>query len=269
MNEIQIFNNPQFGEIRIIADENNEPLFCVSDVCKALGYSNPRDAIAKHVSKEDVAKRDTPTKGGVQQISFVNESGLYSLIFGSKLESAKVFKRWVTSEILPAIRRHGAYVTPATIESIIANPENGIKLLTALKEEREQRLLAEQKAQLEAEINKSNAPKVLFAEAVVGSRSTCLIGELAKILTQNGYTIGQNRLFKWMRENGYLGTKGEYYNIPNQKYQEMGLFEVKTSVHDENGVMVTKRTPKVTGKGQQYFINKFLGTMSAEKGVAQ
>ncbi len=194
--EIQIFNNPQFGEIRIIAYVNNEPLFCAADVCKALGYSNPRDAIAKHVDKEDVAKRDAWVETGKKadgttairktKMSFVNESGLYSLIFGSKLESAKSFKRWVTSEILPSIRKHGAYATPTTIESIIANPETGIKLLMALKEEREARLEAEKK-------NEENAPKVLFADAVIGSESSCLIGELAKILTQNGYKIRQNR----------------------------------------------------------------------------
>lgn len=264
MNEIQIFTNPQFGEIRTFADENNEPLFCAADVCKALGYSNSRKAVSDHVDKGDVTKRDIiDSFGRTQSATFVNESGLYSLIFGSKLDSAKAFKRWVTSEVLPAIRRHGVYATPQTIDSILADPDNAIRLLQNLKEERQQRLIAEQKAQIEAEINKANAPKVLFADAVVGSRSTCLIGELAKILTQNGYTIGQNRLFKWLRENGYLGTKGEYYNIPNQKYQEMGLFEVKTSVHDENGVMVTKRTTKVTGKGQQYFINKFLTTTPA------
>lgn len=273
MNEIQIFTNPQFGEIRTLADENNEPLFCAADVCKALGYSNSRKAVNDHVEDPDVTKRDIGVQTGIKadgkpamqtvSTTFVNESGLYSLIFGSKLDSAKAFKRWVTSEVLPAIRRHGVYATPQTIDSILADPDNAIRLLQNLKEERQQRLIAEQKAQIEAEINKANAPKVLFADAVVGSRSTCLIGELAKILTQNGYTIGQNRLFKWLRENGYLGTKGEYYNIPNQKYQEMGLFEVKTSVHDENGVMVTKRTTKVTGKGQQYFINKFLTTTPA------
>lgn len=248
---IQIFSNPQFGEIRTLADEANDPLFCAADVCKALGYINPRKAVADHVDEGDVTKRDTPTTSGVQTMTFVNESGLYALIFGSKLDSAKAFKKWVTSEVLPTIRKHGVYATPQTIDNLLADPDNAIKVFQALKEERQLRQIAE--AKIEAD-----APKVLFAEAVTGSKSTCLIGELAKLITQNGYKIGQNRLFEWMRENGYLGKRGEYYNIPNQQYMEMGLFDVKKTVHDENGVLVTKTTTKVTGKGQQYFINKFL-----------
>ena len=251
MTDIQIFSNPQFGEIRTLADKANEPMFCASDVCKALGYINPRKAVADHVDEGDVTKRDTPTTSGVQTMTFVNESGLYSLIFGSKLDSAKAFKKWVTSEVLPTIRKHGVYATPQTIDNLLADPDNAIKVFQALKEERQLRQIAE--AKIEAD-----APKVLFAEAVTGSKSTCLIGELAKLITQNGYKIGQNRLCEWMRENGYLGKRGEYYNIPNQQYMEMGLFDVKKTVHDENGVLVTKTTTKVTGKGQQYFINKFL-----------
>lgn len=251
MTDIQIFSNPQFGEIRTLADDANEPLFCAADVCKALGYANPRDAISRHVDEGDVAKRDTPTTSGVQSMTFVNESGLYSLIFGSKLDSAKVFKRWVTSEVLPTIRKHGVYATPQTIDNLLADPDNAIKVFQTLKEERQLRQRAE--AKIEAD-----APKVLFHDAVIGSKSSCLIGELAKVLTQNGYKIGQNRLFEWLRENGYLGKHGEYYNMPNQRYVEMGLFETKKRVHDENGVLVTTQTTKVTGKGQSYFINKFL-----------
>lgn len=252
MNEITIFSNPQFGEIRTLADEANEPLFCAADVCKALGYANPRDAISRHVDEGDVAKRDTPTTSGVQTMTFVNESGLYSLIFGSKLYSAKVFKKWVTSEVLPTIRKHGVYATPQTIDNLLADPDNAIKVFQTLKEERQLRQIAE--AKIEAD-----APKVLFADAVVGSKSTCLIGELAKIISQNGYPIGQNRLFQWLRENGYLGKHGERYNIPNQQYVEMGLFELKKGVRSGNdGVMKVTMTTKVTGKGQQYFINKFL-----------
>ena len=252
MNDIQIFSNPQFGEIRTLADEANEPLFCAADVCKALGYANPRDAISRHVDEGDVAKRDTPTTSGVQTMTFVNESGLYSLIFGSKLDSAKVFKRWVTSEVLPTIRKHGVYATPQTIDNLLADPDNAIKVFQTLKEERQLRQIAEAKI-------KEDAPKVLFADAVVGSKSTCLIGELAKIISQNGYPIGQNRLFEWMRNNGYLGKHGERYNIPNQQYVEMGLFELKKGVRSGNdGVMKVTMTTKVTGKGQAYFINKFL-----------
>lgn len=253
MTDIQIFSNPQFGEIRTLADAANEPLFCAADVCKALGYANGRDAIAKHVSEDDVAKRDTiDNLGRTQTASFVNESGLYSLIFGSKLDSAKAFKKWVTSEVLPTIRKHGVYATPQTIDNLLADPDNAIKVFQTLKEERQLRQIAE--AKIEAD-----APKVLFAEAVVGSKSTCLIGELAKIISQNGYPIGQNRLFQWLRDNGYLGKHGERYNIPNQQYVEMGLFELKKGVRSGNdGVMKVTMTTKVTGKGQSYFINKFL-----------
>lgn len=257
MNEIQIFSNPQFGEIRTAIGEDVEPLFCLVDVAKALGYKNPAKAVIDHC--KGVTVLETPTNGGIQQIKFGKEGDVYRLVMKSKLPEAGIFQDWVCDEVLPTIRKHGAYATPQTIENMLADPDNAIKLLTALKEERQQRLLAEKKAELEAEINKANAPKVLFADAVAGSQSSCLIGELAKIITQNGYKIGQNRLFEWLRENGYLGTKGEYYNVPNQRYQEMGLFTVKKGVRSGNdGVMHTTLTTKVTGKGQQYFINKFL-----------
>lgn len=187
---------------------------------------------------------------------------VYRLGFKANNETAVKFQTILADEVLPAIRKHGAYITPTTIENIIANPENGIKLLTALKEEREQRILAEKKAELDAEINKTNAPMVAFANAVLASNDSCLIGELAKILTQNGYVIGQNRLFEWFRENGYLGVHGERRNIPNQQYMEKGLFELKKSTHsDKNGVLHTSITTKVTPKGQSYFINKFLGNI--------
>lgn len=251
-NNIQIFSNPQFGEVRVAIGENNEPLFCLADICKALEIKNPSDAKSR-LKQDGVGTAEVIDAMGRKQIAtFINEANLYKCIFQSRVEKAEQFQDWVCEEVLPSIRKHGAYATPATIESIIANPENGIKLLTALKEEREARLLAEKK-------NEENAPKVLFAEAVIGSESSCLIGELAKILTQNGYKVGQNRLFKILREEGYLGTKGEYYNVPNQRYQEMGLFTVKKGVRSGNdGVLHTTLTTKVTGKGQQYFINKFL-----------
>ena len=250
---IQIFSNPQFGEIRTTTNEENEPMFCAADVCKSLGYSNPRDAVSKHVEEDDVAKRDTLTKGGNQLLTYVSESGLYALIFGSKLESAKAFKKWVTSEVLPSIRRQGGYIAARADES---DAEIMAKALMIAKStiERKNREIEMRDTKIA-----EDAPKVTFAEAIVGSRSSCLVGELAKIITQNGYTIGQNTLFGWLRENNYLGKQGERYNIPNQRYIEMGLFEVKKTVHDQHGVLVTKSTPKVTGKGQQYFINKFLG----------
>lgn len=252
----KVFANSEYN-VRTLGTSDN-PMFCAADVCVALGYANGRKAVADHCEEGDVTKRDTPTTSGIQSMTYVNESGLYALIFGSKLETAKRFKHWVTSEVLPTIRRHGAYATADTIESIIANPENGIKLLTALKEEREQRKLAESKAALLEEVTKEQAPKVIFADAVAGSTNSILIGELAKILRQNDIQMGEKRLFQWMRDNGYLGTTGDRYNIPNQRYIEMGLFTLKTNTFSVNGTMQTRNTTKVTGKGQQYFINKFI-----------
>ena len=250
MTDIQIFNNEQFGAIRTTGTPL-EPLFCAADVCRALGYTNGPKATKDHCDEGDITKRYTPTSSGEQNMTFVNESGLYSLIFGSKLESAKQFKKWVTGEVLPSIRKHGAYMTQTTIDSIIEDPDNAIRLLQTLKEEKEQR-----KA-LEAKIIEQE-PKVIFADAIVGSQTSCLIGELAKIITQNGCPIGQNRLFNWLRDNGYLGKHGERYNIPNQKYIEQGLFELKKSTHSENGIMKTTVTTKVLPKGQLYFVNLFL-----------
>ena len=248
-NEIQIFKSEQFGEIRT-AGTVDEPMFCAADICRALGYNNGRDAIARHCDEGDVAKHDTPTTSGVQTMTYVNESGLYALIFGSKLPTAKQFKKWVTSEVLPTIRKTGSYNIQQLSRKELA------MMIVKAEEEKEALMLENKRKDDQLEEQK---PKVVFADAIVGSQSSCLIGELAKILTQNGYEIGQNRLFAWLRANHYLGTVGEYYNIPCQKYLEMGLFELKKNVHSQNGQMVTTITPKVTGKGQQYFINKFLG----------
>lgn len=250
MTDIQIFSNPQFGEIRTAIGENGEPMFCLADVAKALGYSRPADAVSTHC--KGVSILPTPTNGGVQQIKFGKEGDVYRLVMKSKLPEAGAFQDWVCDEVLPSIRKHGIYATPQTIDNLLADPDNAIKVFQTLKEERQLRQIAE--AKIEAD-----APKVLFADAVVGSKSTCLIGELAKIISQNGYPIGQNRLFQWLRENGYLGKHGERYNIPNQQYVEMGLFELKKGVRSGNdGVMKVTMTTKVTGKGQQYFINKFI-----------
>ena len=248
MNEVTIFENEKFGIVRT-AGTADEPLFCASDICRALGYSNGRKAIADHCDEGDVTKRDTPTNSGIQSMTYINESGLYALIFGSKLESAREFKKWVTSEVLPSIRKTGSYA--------VKNMSRKELALMIIQQEEEMEVLRLENKKKE-ETLKEQKPKVVFADAIVGSKSSCLIGELAKIITQNGYEIGQNRLFAWMRMNHYLGTVGEYYNIPCQKYLEMGLFELKKNVHSQNGQMVTTITPKVTGKGQQYFVNKFL-----------
>lgn len=248
MNEVTIFENEKFGIVRT-AGTADEPLFCASDICRALGYSNGRKAIADHCDEGDVTKRDTPTNSGIQSMTYINESGLYALIFGSKLESAREFKKWVTSEVLPSIRKTGSYA--------VKNMSRKELALMIIQQEEEMEVLRLENKKKE-ETLKEQKPKVVFADAIVGSKSSCLIGELAKIITQNGYEIGQKRLFAWMRMNHYLGTVGEYYNIPCQKYLEMGLFELKKNVHSQNGQMVTTITPKVTGKGQQYFVNKFL-----------
>ena len=258
MNDIQVFNSEQFGEVRT-AGTAQEPIFCAADICRALGYNNGRDAISRHCDEGDVVKHDTPTTSGVQTMTFVNESGLYSLIFGSKLESAKQFKKWVTSDVLPSIRKHGMYATEATVESMLNDPENAILMLQAYQRERKERLAAQQQVEkLEAQAIEDK-PKIIYADAVKGSTSSCLIGELAKMIAQNGYPIGEKRLFQWLRDNHYLCSYGERFNQPYQQYIEQGLFTMKQNVFSVDGEMRTRNTTKVTGKGQIYFINKFIG----------
>ena len=253
MNDLQIFNNPDFGEIRTLT-ENGAVLFCGSDIAKALGYSNPSKALSDHC-KGDLTNRYpiVDALGRTQEAIFIGEPDLYRLVFSSKLPTAEKFTDWVTSDVLPAIRKHGAYMTPETIEKALTDPDTIIQLATTLKEERAARLALE--AQAEAD-----KPKVLFADAVSTSKTSILIGELAKLLSQNGVKIGQNRLFAWMRDNGYLiRRKGSDYNMPTQRSMDLCLFEIKeTVVAHADGHTSTNKTPKVTGKGQQYFINLFL-----------
>ena len=252
MNELKIFQNEQFGSIRTV-EVDGEPYFVGKDVATILGYSDTAKAIRVHVDEEDkqLFKVDemATLKTSNYGITLINESGLYSLILSSKRPKAKEFKRWVTSEVLPTIRIHGMYVT----EELLNDPDLAIRAFTALKEEREKT-----KA-LTAKIEQDR-PKVLFADSVATAKSTILIGELAKILKQNGVAMGQNRLFEWLRREGYLiSRKGTDYNVPTQKSMELGLFEIKeTVINHADGHTTTTKTPKVTGKGQQYFINKFL-----------
>lgn len=260
MKELKIFDNEEFGQIRTITDENNEPWFVGKDVAEILEYSNTRDALSRHVDKDD--KADVAIHDGRQNRNqtVINESGLYSLIFSSKMDKAKEFKRWVTSEVLPSIRKHGAYMTDGVIERTLTDPDYLIMLATNLKEEKAKRALAE--AQIE-----KNKPKVLFADAVSSSNKSCLVGELAKMISQEairtGKTqkkIGQNNLFAWLRNKGYLCKSGERKNQPKQVYVEQGLFEIKKGSRlDGQGNNIITSTTKVTGKGQIYFINKFLG----------
>lgn len=252
MTDLQIFNSPEFGAIRTI-EKDGEPWFVGKDVATALGYNNPRDAFKKHIDEEDKGVAKCDTLGGTQETTIINESGLYSLVLSSKLPTAKKFKRWVTNEVIPSIRKHGAYMTPETLEKVLLSPDTLMQLAQNLKDEQEKR-----KA-LEAQIE-SQKPAVLFTGAVETSKTSILIGELAKMLKQNGVNIGQNRLFAWMREKGYLiKRKGTDYNMPTQRSMDMGLFEIKeTTINNPDGSIKISKTPKVTGKGQVYFINLFL-----------
>ena len=250
MSEPQLFNfhGQQVRTMML----NDEPYFIGRDLTAILQYSNGPKAIRDHVDADDKLTERIVLAGQHREVTLINESGLYSLILGSKLPTAKEFKHWVTSEVLPAIRKHGAYMTPQTIEKALLNPDTIINLATQLKEEQEQR------KQLQSE-NEQMKPKALFADAVSTSNSSILIGQLAKILRQNGVNIGQNRLFAWMRKNGYLGTRGSNRNVPTQRSMDLGLFKTKeTVINHSDGHTTVNITTKVTGKGQQYFINKFL-----------
>lgn len=252
MTDLQIFNSPEFGAIRTI-EKDGEPWFVGKDVAAALGYKEPTKAAREKVDDDDkgVSKIDTPS--GIQEMTIINESGLYSLVLSSKLPTAKKFKRWVTNEVIPSIRKHGAYMTPETLEKVLLSPDTLMQLAQNLKDEQEKRKALEQQIE-------SQKPAVLFTGAVETSKTSILIGELAKMLKQNGINIGQNRLFEWMRENGYLiKRKGTDYNMPTQRSMDMGLFEIKeTTINNPDGSIKISKTPKVTGKGQVYFINLFL-----------
>lgn len=242
MNELRLFNfeNNQVRTLLI----NDEPWFVGKDVAEILGYSNPRDALSKHVDSEDknsVAIHDG--NKGNPNLTIINESGVYTLVFSSKLQSAKKFKHWVTSEVLPTLRKTGSYATPQlTGEELMA------KTLIEAKSvlERQNKQIIEMK------------PKALFADTVAASDSSILVGQEAKLISQSGCKMGQNRFFAWLRENGYLCSKGENYNMPTQKSREMDLIEIKIrTVTNPDGSVRETKTPVITGKGQIYFINKF------------
>ena len=252
MNALRIFENPEFGKIRTVEVEG-EPWLVGKDVAQALGYSDTSDALKKHVDSEDKLTRRFADSGQNREMYIINESGLYSLMLSSKLPTARKFKRWVTSEVLPSIRKHGAYMTPEKLEDVLLHPDTLIRLAQNLKEEQEKRRALEAKVE-------EDKPKVVFAEAVETSHTSILVGELAKLLKQNGVDMGQQRLFQWMRENGFLiARKGTDYNMPTQRSMEMGLFEIKErTISDPAGVTRITKTPKITGRGQTYFINRFL-----------
>lgn len=252
MNELQIFKHDDFGNVRTVSI-NGEPWFVGKDVAEALGYADAFGALKKHVDDDDKQNCQNDSFETPRGMTVINESGLYSLVLSSKLPGAKKFKRWITSEVIPTIRKHGAYMTDETIEKALDDPDTIIRLATKLKEEREARKALEAKAE-------ADAPKVLFAEAVSTAKTSILIGEMAKLLKQNGIDIGQNRLFKWLRDNGYLiKRQGADFNMPSQYSMERGLFEIKeTAIAKPDGCTIVSRTPKVTGKGQVFFTNLFL-----------
>lgn len=240
------FNNDQFGQLRVVKDDNGEPWFVAKDVCDALGIANNRDAMK---ALDDDEKNTVAISDGIQgnpNKTIINEPGFYKLVLKSRKPEAKAFQRWVTHEVLPSIRKKGGYIAAAADET----PEQIMARAVLLAQD----TIARQKAQIE-----ELKPKALFADAVAASDGTCLVGELAKMMRQNGVQIGQNRLFEKLRQDGYLGKTGSNYNVPTQRAMEMGLFRIKeTSITHSDGHITVQRTAKVTGKGQQYFINRFI-----------
>lgn len=253
MNELQVFNY-NGNEVRTI-QKDGEPWWVLKDVCDVLNIENHKD-LPKRLEDDEVGRFDLPhpqSRNKTLEMLCINESGLYNVILRSDKPEAKPFRKWVTSEVLPSIRKHGAYMTPQKIEEALLNPDTIIKLATNLKAEREKRMELERQAE-------KDKPLVTFANSVSVAKTSILVGELAKLLKQNGVDMGQNRLFTWMRENGYLiSRKGTDYNMPTQRSMEMKLFEIKeTTISHGDGHTSLNKTPKVTGKGQIYFINLFL-----------
>lgn len=242
---IKVFENEQFGKIRVV-EKNNEPWFIAKDVCKALGLAQVSRAIQKLDEDEVTNSKVIDSIGREQKVNAISEAGMYSLVLVSRKPEAKAFKRWVTHEVLPAIHRTGGYMIAKADET----PEETMARAVLIAQD----TINRQKQQI-ADMQ----PKALFADAVAASHTSILVGELAKLLKQNGVEIGQNRLFRWLRENGYLMKAGSSYNMPTQRSMEQELFEVKeTSITHSDGHITVQKTPKVTGKGQQYFINRFL-----------
>ena len=274
MQQVTIFNSPQFGEIRVSGTPDN-PMFCLADVCRVLGLTS-KGVNQRLTDEVTFSYPITDTLGRTQQALFVNEDGLYDTILGSRKPEARQFRRWVTGEVLPSIRKDGAYMTPSTLEQALTSPDFLIKLATQLKQEREKRAEVEEIAKKrqatidsQREVIREQASKVLFADTVSASNKSILVSELAKLIRQNGYDTGQNRLFKWLRRNGYLCSKGEQFNIPTQRAMENGYFEIKkTTITKPDGSVLVSSTPKVTPKGQMHIISKFMGEHREESKIA-
>lgn len=243
MNDIQVFKNDQFGQVRAARGKNGEPVFVAKDICAILDLGNPRSSIAL-LDDDEKGVHSVDTPGGKQQMTTVTEPGFYKLVMRSRKPEAKAFQRWVTHEVLPALRRDGGYMVARD-----ETPEQTMARAVLLA----QQTIDRQKSRI-AELE----PKALFADAVAASDGTCLVGELAKMMRQNGVEVGQNRLFAMLREDGYLGNVGSNRNVPTQKAMDMGLFRIKeTAVTHSDGHVTINRTPKVTGKGQIYFVKRY------------
>lgn len=253
MNEVQFFHSSEFGEVRAVV-LNGEPWFVGIDIADSLEYQNGSRDINRHVDEEDRTKQKVFDGIQERETILINESGIYSLVFGSKLPTAKKFKHWVTSEVLPSIRKNGGYI--AGQETMSDEELMAQAVLVAQRKIAERdKIIAKQNAKIEAD-----KPKTIFADAVATSHTSILVGDLAKLICQNGIQIGQKRLFTWLRDNGYLMKYGTSKNMPIQKYVEQGLFEIKeSSIQNPDGSVRITKTTKVTGKGQIYFINKFIG----------
>ena len=258
-NTIQVFEFEQ-NKVRVI-EKDGQPWWVAKDVCDVLELTNSREALKALDEEETGSVRisdGTSPKGGNPNMSIINESGLYALIVRSNKQQAKKFRKWVTSDVLPSIRKHGAYLTPQKIEEFLFNPDTIIKIAQNFKAEQEKVKVLQLKVM-------EDHPKVLFADSVSASHSSILIGDLAKLIRQNGVDIGQNRLFSWLREKGFLIKRiGESFNMPTQKSMDMKLFEIKErTVNNADGSIRITKTPKVTGAGQIYFVNIFLSEKAA------
>lgn len=251
MNKLQIFNSPEFGQVRTVKI-NGKPYFVANDVARALGYKRPADAVTAHCKGS--VKHRYLTDGGEQELKVIPEGDIYRLTVRSKLPSAEKFEKWVFDEVIPSIRTNDGYIVGQ--ETLSDDDLMAKAILVAQKKIKERdQIIEQQKQKIEAD-----RPKTIFADAVSASHTSILIGDLAKLICQNGYQIGQKRLFQWMRDNGYLMVSGSSRNMPKQKYVEQGLFEIKESnVQNPDGSVRITRTTKVSGKGQLYFVNKFLG----------
>lgn len=250
MNDLKIFENEAFGTARVV-DVNGEPWFVAKDVAQALGYADTTQAVRMHCEKAN-DYRGVEMTATATPMKIIPEEDVYALIFGSHLESAKQFRRWLCDDVLPSIRRHGGYLTPSKIEEALLNPDTIIRLATDLKTEREKRQALEARAE-------ADRPKVVFAESIEVAKTSILVGEMAKLIKQaTGYDIGQNRFFDWLRDSGYLHKGGSQRNMPTQRCMDAGWMEIKEGSRiGSSGECHITRTTKITGKGQIYFINLF------------